>query len=647
MMSGLTGGSELGLEWLLPSPDDFRLSVRALASADRPGESAMALAQHGMGVNALNQLAKALNQLRAEGRSLSPLSPFRLGLLGTGTLDLIAPQLIASAARHGLDLTCITTSYGQLVQQAFDPASTINSAGCDAVLVALDYQDLPLALTQGSDGADPVKASLAFLRDLRNNLRRHGGATVIVQTVPEPVVTRFGHFDARRASTELARVRAFNQALALELVDDEDVLLDVAVLAATVGTANWFSPSQWHLAKMSVAMAYQPLYAEHICRVLGALRGKAKRCLILDLDNTLWGGVIGDDGMDGIRLGQGDPIGEAHLALQRYALMLHERGIVLAVCSKNEEALARQVFREHPDMVLREDHIAVFQANWVDKASNIRAIAGELSLGLSSFVFVDDNPAERAIVRQQLPKVAVPEMPADPALYERVLAAAGYFESITFSQEDAARTGFYRDNARRAQLLEQSGDLDGYLVSLDMQITFASFDEIGRQRIVQLISKSNQFNLTTRRYGAVEVEAMAQDPDLITLQVRLSDCFGDNGMISVIILRPSAREGEADVMDIDLWLMSCRVLGRRVEDAVLNEISRLARARGVRWLRGVFIPTDRNMIVRDHYAGLGFAPDGQDADGATYWRWPTSDVRPAPPMQVTCSGSPEGGERDS
>lgn len=647
MMSGLTGGSELGLDWLLPCPDDFRSRVRAFASADRSGEAAMALARHGMGVNALNQLAKALGKLRSDGRSLAPLSPFRLGLLGTGTLDLIAPQLVASAARHGLDLTCVTAPYGQLVQQAFDPASTINRAGCDAVLLALDYQDLPLAMAQAADGADPVEASLTFLRGLRNNLRRHGGATVIVQTLAEPVVTMFGHFDARRASTVLARVRACNQALALDLADGEDVLLDVAALAATVGTANWFSPSQWHLAKMPVAMACQPLYADHVCRVLGALRGKAKRCLILDLDNTLWGGVIGDDGMEGIRLGQGDPIGEAHLALQRYALMLHERGIVLAVCSKNEEAVARQVFREHPDMLLREEHIAVFQANWVDKASNIRAIAHELSLGLSSFVFVDDNPAERAIVRQQLPEVAVPELPADPALYERVLAAAGYFEAITFSQEDAARTGFYRDNARRAQLLEQSGDLGAYLASLNMQLNFAPFGEIGRERIVQLISKSNQFNLTTRRYGAVEVEAMAQDPDLITLQVRLSDCFGDNGMISVVILRPSTRDGEADVMDIDLWLMSCRVLGRRVEDAVLNQISRLARERGVRWLRGVFKPTDRNMIVRDHYAGLGFAPDGHDAHGATYWRWSTSDTRPTPPMQVTRSGFPASDEQDS
>jgi FkbH-like protein len=469
-----------------------------------------------------------------------------------------------------------------------------------------------------------------FVRRLRNSLRSLGGAVAIVQTLAEPPMTMFGHFDARHASTLRARVRAFNQGLTLDMADGQDVLLDVAALSGVVGTANWFSSREWHLAKMPIAMACQPLYADHVCRVLGAMRGKARRCLILDLDNTLWGGVIGDDGLDGIRLGQGDPVGEAHLALQRYALMLHQRGVVLAVCSKNEEAVAREVFRKHPDMLLREEHIAVFQANWVDKAGNIRAIAQELSLGLSSFVFVDDNPAERAIVRQHLPEVAVPELSDDPAQYEQILASAGYFEAITFSQEDAARTGFYRDNARRAELLEQSGDLDAYLASLDMEIHFSPFDAIGRSRIVQLINKSNQFNLTTRRYGAVEIEAMAGDPDLITLQVRLSDRFGDNGMISTVILRPS---DESDVWEIDLWLMSCRVLGRRVEDAVLNEISMQVRQRGGRWLKGAFIPTDRNMIVRDHYARLGFEADGQGDDGVTYWRWPTDRARPDAPMR--------------
>ncbi|WP_206242078.1 HAD-IIIC family phosphatase [Novosphingobium terrae] len=621
----VTQSFELGLPWLPTAPQDLRQQMRALPEAEHPGAEVQRLAGYALNANQLDRLAKVMAELRGQGRSLAPLTPFKLGVLGTGTLDLLAVQLVGSAARHGVDLECVTAPFGQIAQQAFDPSSAINAAGCDAVLLALDHRDLPLT------GESGVEESLALLRGLRQALRNNGKALSIVQTLAEPPEPLFGHFDARWPGSLRAKIRAFNQALIEDLAASPDLLLDVASMAGTVGTGNWFSPGEWHLAKLPVAMACLPFYADHVGRLLGALRGKARRVLVLDLDNTLWSGIIGDDGMGGIRLGQGDPVGEAHLALQQQALALHGRGIVLAVCSKNEEATARQVFREHPDMVLREEHIAVFQANWVDKAANLRAIAEELSLGLSSFVFVDDNPAERAIIRQRLPEVAVPELPEDPALYTRVLALAGYFEATGFSAEDAARTGFYQDNARRAKLLEASDDLDSYLASLEMEIRFAPFDAMGRERIVQLINKSNQFNLTTRRYTEVEIAAIEQRSEGTTLQVRLADRFGDNGMISTLVLTPSA----PDTWHIDLWLMSCRVLGRRVEDAVLNEISRLAREQGVLWLEGTYRPTDRNMMVRDHYARLGFERLGEEADGTTRWRWSTAKTRPEPPMQVS------------
>ncbi|WP_068085730.1 HAD-IIIC family phosphatase [Novosphingobium rosa] len=619
----------IALPWLPAAPQDLRQQMRALPEAEHPGAEVQRLAGFALNANQLDRLAKAMAELRGQGRSLAPLTPFRLGVLGTGTLDLLAVQLVGSAARHGVDLTCVTAPFGQIAQQAFDPASAINEAGCDGVLLALDHRDLPLA------GDNGVEESLALLRGLRQALRNAGGALSIVQTLAEPPEPLFGHFDARWHNTLRAKIRAFNQALVEDLAGSADLLLDVAAMAGTAGTANWFSPGEWHLAKLPVAMACLPFYADHVGRLLGALRGKARRVLVLDLDNTLWGGIIGDDGMGGIRLGQGDPVGEAHLALQQQALALHGRGIVLAVCSKNEEATARQVFREHPDMALREEHIAVFQANWVDKAANLRAIAQELSLGLASFVFVDDNPAERAIIRQRLPEVAVPELPEDPALYTRTLALAGYFEATGFSAEDAARTGFYKDNARRAKLLEASGDLDSYLASLEMEIRFAPFDAVGRERIVQLINKSNQFNLTTRRYTEVEIAAIEQRSEGATLQVRLADRFGDNGMISTLVLTPSAPDTPEKTWHIDLWLMSCRVLGRRVEDAVLNEVSRLAREQGVLWLEGTYRPTDRNMMVRDHYPRLGFEPLGAEEDGTTRWRWSTAQSRPQPPMQVS------------
>ncbi len=301
--------------------------------------------------------------------------------------------------------------------------------------------------------------------------------------------------------------------------------------------------------------------------------------------------------------------------MQRLAFELRERGIVLAVSSKNDDETARLPFRKHPEMLLKEEHIAVFQANWNDKATNIAAIAKELSLGLDSVVFLDDNPVERNLVRQLLPEVAVPELPSDPALYARTLAAAGYFESISFSDEDVSRARFYQDNAKRVSLQTKVGGLDAYLASLQMEITFQPFDDIGRARITQLINKSNQYNLTTKRYSEPEVAAAQHDPRCLTLQVRLSDTFGDNGMISVII----CREQSSSVWEIDTWLMSCRVLGRRVEQMVLREILEHARRQGIRKLLGIYRPTDRNNLVEDHYSKLGFTLISRGGDAATTW----------------------------
>jgi len=272
------------------------------------------------------------------------------------------------------------------------------------------------------------------------------------------------------------------------------------------------------------------------------------------------------------------------------------------VCSKNEDEIARSPFQKHPEMLLKENHIAVFQANWKDKATNIKAISQELSLGLDAMVFLDDNPVERLLIRQALPEVAVPELPEDPALYSRTLAAAGYFETVAFSEDDLRRADFYQDNARRATLQKEAVDLESYLASLAMEITFQPFDQTGRARIAQLINKSNQFNLTTKRYTEAQVAAMQDDPAYFTLQVRLSDIFGDNGMISVVICRRASKEE----WEIDAWLMSCRVLGRRVENMTLLAVLDQAKKEGVRKLIGTYIPSDRNNLVQEHYPKLGF-----------------------------------------
>jgi FkbH-like protein len=350
----------------------------------------------------------------------------------------------------------------------------------------------------------------------------------------------------------------------------------------------------------------------------------------------VWGGIIGDDGLEGIKIAQGDAIGEAYLAVQRIALDLRQRGIVLAVSSKNSDEVARAPFEQHPEMLLKLEHIAVFQANWNDKATNIQAIAEELSLGLDSIVFLDDNPAERGLVRKLLPQVAVPELPDDPSDYARTLAAGGYFEAITMAAEDLKRADFYQDNAKRAGLQKQAGGVDAYLASLDMTITLHPFDGKGRARIVQLINKSNQYNLTTRRYTEPEILDLERDPSVFTLQVRLTDIFGDNGMISVVICRPLGNE----VWDIDTWLMSCRVLGRKVEHMVLREILDHARAAGIHKLIGTYRPTDRNRLVVDHYGKLGFNKVREEASGLTEWELLVDRITDfeALPMNVVSTG---------
>ena len=464
---------------------------------------------------------------------------------------------------------------------------------------------------------DDAEAAQALIEDLRDAVRRGCGATCILQNLAPPPEPLYGSLDPAVAGSRRAVLEAVNAGLAAMAAGSDDHLLDVAGLASAVGLERWHDPVQWHLGKLPFSQALVPLYAEALGRLLGALRGKSRKCLVLDLDNTLWHGVIGDDGLEGIEIGQGSPLGEAHLAVQQTALDLRARGVVLAVCSKNDEATALEPFRKHPDMLLREEHIAVFQANWEDKASNLKAIAEALSLGTEALVLMDDNPAERALVRSLLPEVAVPELPEDPALFPRTLLAAGYFETVAFSDEDRARAAYYETNAKRASLKERVGDLDDYLRSLDMTASMTPFDALGRKRIAQLVNKTNQFNLTTRRYSEAEIEAFERDPDCLTLQVRLADSFGDNGMISVVICR---RVG--DDWEIDTWLMSCRVMGRRLEEAVLDELVRQAQAAGIDHLRGLYRPSARNGMVAEHYDRLGFETLSEEPDGSRRYGLP-------------------------
>jgi FkbH-like protein len=628
----------LDLAWLPRPPENFGALCRAASTetAGLGGELAR-LASYGHDDNGLSRLAKLITQARANGVGLEPLLPYRLAILSNSTTDYLAAALTATAARHGLALECIQGCYGQPMQDALSPDSPVNKSRPHAVLLAIDWRGLPFEFSVGNEesAAAGVQAALDYLLAIQSGIRKTSGAVCIFQTLAPPPETLFGSMDRLFSGTLYRTLAAANIAMEELVGASDDLLLDVSSLAAAVGLARWHSPAQWNLAKIPFDQRCLPLYAEHVCRIINARCGRSRRCLVLDLDNTLWGGVVGDDGLGGIRLGQGDPAGEAYLDFQRYLLALRERGVVLAVSSKNEDPIARLPFRDHPEMLIREEHIAVFQANWNDKPANIRAIAEQLSLGLESFAFVDDNPFERELVRRSLPQVAVPELPEDPAFYVRTLSAAGLFESISFTDEDRKRAGYYAGNARRAALHSEAGDIDSYLATLRMEIAFQPFDETGRMRIAQLINKSNQFNLTTRRYTEAEVARFESEDAFFTLQVRLSDVFGDNGMISVILCRATPEKD----WEIDLWLMSCRVLGRGVEKMALREVLRHARCRGIRNLIGVYIPTARNKLVERHYETLGFVCTELTADGQSRWKLAVDGPEPeAAPMAVRISG---------
>jgi FkbH-like protein len=605
------------LQWLPILPGDFSSMLSSLEAKSSPiGLDIQFLATHRLDLNQLTRLARAIEKARSEGRGLEPLTPFKLAVLTNSTMDLIVPALVATAARHGIALEVVQASYDQVAQEALLPSSRVNSAKPDAVLFALDYRALTLKFSAGDVAASEasLQGAINHLLMLQSAIKTNCGALCIFQTFPAPPERLFGSLDRALPGAQRHLLDSVNSRLAEFVLASGDVVFDVAGLAETVGLADWHNLRLWNMAKIPFAEEFTALYAEAAARVIAAIRGKSRRVLVLDLDNTLWGGVIGDDGLEGIRLGQGEPEGEAYLAVQKFVLDLRRRGIVLAVSSKNSDEVARTPFVQHPEMLIKLDDFAVFRANWNDKASNISAIAEELSLGLDAIVFLDDNPAERGLIRKLLPQVAIPELPDDPAYYARTLSAAGYFDSIAFTTEDSKRANLYKENTKRNTEMKQHAGVEAYLTSLNMIATFQRFDAVGRSRIVQLINKSNQFNLTTRRYTETEVAALEYDPAAFTMQVRLADVYGDLGMISVVVCRVT----DLVTWEIDTWLMSCRVLGRRVESAVLWELIKHARAKGILKLIGKYRPTSRNELVKDHYAKLGFTKVTEEIGGSCW-----------------------------
>jgi FkbH-like protein len=438
------------------------------------------------------------------------------------------------------------------------------------------------------------------LLELVRRVNEKTGAEVIATNFMLPARHDLGAFRSRTLGSDWTFRKWVNLELGLNAPPFLHIC-DLEFLAHRHGGIRARDERAWFESKQPCSPALMAELAREAAHLVASLKRAPKKVLILDLDNTVWGGVVADDGLEGIELGDTSPRGEAFKAFQKYVASLKQRGVLLAVCSKNDFAMAAEPFEKHPDMVLKMEDIVSFKANWEPKSENIRAMAPELNLGLDSFVFVDDNPAEIEIVRQFAPEVTTILLGPDPSDYVAQLADCRLFEPRSITGEDAERTGQYRSEAQRKALAASVTDMGSYLESLQMQAVISEFAPVDVPRLSQLINKSNQFNLTTHRRSEAEVIAVMNDRNFIGYSMRLKDRFGDHGLISIVI-----GEKAGGTMKIDTWLMSCRVLKRQVEEEVLNELARLARLNDCQSLLGAYLPTAKNEMVRDFYGRMGF-----------------------------------------
>lgn len=555
--------------------------------------------------------------LRAKLTELPAAVEPRIAILGGSTTSELKDLLELFLLRDGLRPTFFESDYNKFFEDAVLGNPALDAFRPDVIIihttqVNVRWPDVPCTEEQLDQA---LQAELARFKAVWDGLQKRFDCVIIQNNFDPPVERRLGNRAAVEPFGRVNYLARLNAEFARHAQKNKRFFLnDLQHVASRVGLATWWDPNAWYSYKLAISPAATVPVAQNLGCLLRAVYGRTKKCLVLDLDNTLWGGVIGDDGVSGLQLGRETPVAEAYSDFQQYCLELKKRGVILAVCSKNELETAKEGF-SHPDSVLKVSDFAAFVANWNPKHENIRAIAEQLNLGLDSFVFVDDNPAEREIVRAQLPQVAVPEVGSEVSRYAEYLDNEGYFETASVSGDDLKRSEYYAENVERDKAAATFASYDEFLASLEMQAEIAPFTATYLDRITQLTNKSNQFNLTTRRYTIGEMQALAESSRHITLYGRLVDRFGDNGLISVIV-----GELKGEEVHIDLWLMSCRVLKRGMEVAMLDALAARAVGMNARRLVGNYLRTKKNGMVARHYEGLGFTLTDGTPDGDTS-RW--------------------------
>jgi FkbH-like protein len=568
---------------------------------------------------AVGEILRKRQALKRELLKQANLAPTRIAILGGSTTTEVKSMLELFLLAQGIQPVFYESGYNRYFEDvAFENPDLWNFKP-NIVFIHTTWHNLsgfPELLEPEQDVESRVRREVARFESLWEKIHTELGAVVIQNNFDLPTLRPLGNLDASEAFGGVNFVLRMNsEFVRYARTHSHFQISDILSLSAQVGQANWFRQSYWYNFHMALSPTASVALGQNVAALIKSIYGKSKKCLVLDLDNTLWGGVIGDDGLQNLVLGKDHPLGEAFLDFQRYVKNLQRRGVILAVCSKNDEENAKEGF-SHPDGVLKLEDFSVFKANWNTKPENIREIAAELNIGLDSIVFVDDNPAERALVEEQLPEVAVPNVGSDVSAFASALEHERYFEVHKIVGDDLSRAAYYSANAERSAVQSKFASYGDFLASLEMTAEIAPFRPVYLERITQLINKTNQFNLTTRRYTGGEVEAMAQDPAFVTLYGRLTDKFGDNGLVSVIL-----GQIVGDSLRVDLWLMSCRVLKREMEFAMFDALVEQCQERGIGTIVGVYIPSKKNGMVAGHYASFGFRAAGAAAEGRELWSY--------------------------
>ena len=532
------------------------------------------------------------------------LPAIKVALTGDTATQFLATAIRGTGAERGYQIDLFEAEYNQVERQFLDPSSELYQTDADFIVLFQSTHKLgeKHSLLSPSQQESLAEERLAFVASVCENPML-ASKKIICLNYPEIEDTVFGSYATKVTSSFTYQVRKLNMGL-MDLSQRYANLFicDIAGLQNKLGRDMMFAPNVYVSTEMVLSIDALPYVASRVMDIICAIKGQCKKCLILDLDNTVWGGVIGDDGLEGIQLGHGLGIGKAFTEFQMWVKKLKQRGVIICVASKNNEDTAKEPFEKHPDMVLKLEDIAVFQANWETKVDNIRTIQRILNIGFDSMVFLDDNPFERNIVRENIPGITVPELPQDPGEYLEYLYSLNLFETASYSQADKDRTKQYQVEAQRVSLQKTFSNEADFLKSLDMISVVSGFNKFNTPRVAQLSQRSNQFNLRTVRYTEADIDALGQDPDVIDLSFTLEDKFGDNGLIAVIIMKKQDEE----TLFIDTWFMSCRVLKRGMEDFTLNTMVEAAREKGYRRIIGEYLPTPKNKMVENHYPSLGF-----------------------------------------